>query len=204
MESKNVTQKYKNNGNLIVISGPSGVGKGTIVRRLLRHLDNIVLSISATTRKPRKGEKDGIHYYFVSKDKFSKMIETDGFLEYAQYNSNYYGTPKERIYNLLKDGKTVVLEIDVQGALKVKDKYKEAVMIFVMPPCVNDLYKRLRSRNTESSEEIENRINRAQEEIRLARKYDYIVINDSLREAEEKIKKIILKNQIKNQASKII
>ena len=183
--------KSEKKGHLIIISGPSGVGKGTLVTRLLKNTDNIALSVSATTRKPRKGEKDGKHYHFISKDKFLNMIDNDGFLEYAQYNYNYYGTPKDKVYEILRQGINVILEIDVQGAFKVKDKYKESLMIFIMPPRVDDLYKRLRKRNTETQEEIEKRINRAKEEIELASKYDYIIINDSLSLAEKKIKNII-------------
>ncbi|MBP0979651.1 MAG: guanylate kinase [Oscillospiraceae bacterium] len=184
----------KNSGTLIILSGPSGVGKGTIIKKLLKKLDNIVLSISATTRLPRRGEKNGIHYYFISRDKFIDMIKTNGFLEYAEYNSNYYGTPKDSVNNFLREGKNVILEIDVQGAFKIKNKYKNALMIFVMPPCVEDLYKRLRNRNTESGKEIEERVIRAQREIELSEKYDYVIINDSLSKAAEEIKKIISKN----------
>ena len=190
-KGERVCIKNKNKGKLIIISGPSGVGKGTLVKKLLKDMDNIVVSISATTRKPRKGERDGVHYYFITKDEFINMVNGDAFLEYAQYNSNYYGTPKKEVYEQLNQGKNVILEIDVQGAFRVKDKYDQSLMIFVMPPCKKTLYKRLKNRNTETNIEIENRINRAREEIKLAQKYDHIIINDSLSLAEKKIKNII-------------
>ncbi len=192
LDERRVEVNLKTKGNLIVISGPSGVGKGTIVRRVLKDLTNVALSISATTRTPRQQEKDGVHYYFLSEDKFVEMIKNDGFLEYTKYNHNYYGTPKEKVYEILNQGKDIILEIDVKGAVDVKKKYKDAIMIFVMPPSVDSLYHRLLSRNTESKEEIQNRIKRAREEMQLANKYDYVVINGSLRKATDKVKSIIL------------
>lgn len=182
-------------GILIVVSGPSGVGKGTLVKKLLKEVDNIYLSVSVTTRNPRKGEIDGKHYKFITYNEFINMVRNDGFLEYAKYNSNYYGTPKKEVDDMLNKGNSVILEIDVQGAFRVKDKYKEAQTIFIMPPCVEDLYKRLRCRNTETKEEIEKRVTIAKEEINLARKYDYIVINDSVRSAVNKIKNILKETQ---------
>lgn len=179
-------------GNLIIISGPSGVGKGTLVKKILKDLDDVILSVSATTRKPRNGEKNGKHYYFITEDNFLEIVKNDGFLEYARYNSNYYGTPKSNIENMINNGKNVILEIDVQGAIEIKNKFKRSITIFIMPPCINDLYERLRGRNTETSEEIEKRIARAKQEISLAEQYDYIVVNDSMVDAEEKIKDIIL------------
>ncbi len=180
-----------NKGILIVISGPSGVGKGTLVKKLLKEVNNIYLSVSVTTRKPRRGEVDGKHYKFIAYDEFIDMVKNDGFLEYAKYNSNYYGTPKKEVSDMLNKGNNIILEIDVQGAFRVKDKYKEAQTIFIMPPCVEDLYKRLRSRNTETKEEIEKRVTIAKEEINLAKEYDYVVVNDSVKSAVNKIKCIL-------------
>ncbi|HPN61444.1 MAG TPA: guanylate kinase, partial [Bacilli bacterium] len=163
-------------GLLIVISGPSGVGKGT-VRSALFNMSghDLVYSISMTTRKPREGEVNGREYYFVSKEEFQKYIQEDKMLEYAEFVNNYYGTPRDKVMELLEQGKEVVLEIEVQGAEIVREKMPEAIFIFIAPPSMQDLYKRLLSRGTEPQEVIAERVQKAQREIKLAYLYDYIV-----------------------------
>ena len=174
-------------GRLIIVSGPSGVGKGTLVKKLIKKCNNMVLSVSWTTRLPRQGEKNGVHYYFVPYEEFVDIIKKDGFLEFANYNSNYYGTPNKIVYDQINKGKDVILEIDVQGAFKAKKKYSNAIMIFIIPPCVKDLYYRLGKRNTETKEDIEKRIQRAKDEIELSSKYDYIIVNDKINKAINEI-----------------
>lgn len=178
-------------GLLIVISGPAGVGKGTIVGKLLEKNPNIKLSISKTTRKPRPGEKEGVNYFFVSRQQFEDDIKNNNLLEYAEYNNNYYGTPKDFVLETLKKGFDVILEIETQGALKVKSIFEEAVLIFILPPSMEELYNRLKKRATETEEEIEARLNIARGEIRLLPKYDYCVVNDDIDKAVETIEKII-------------
>ncbi len=178
-------------GLLIVLSGPSGCGKGTILKELLKKRDDTVISISATTRSPREGEMHSVHYYFISKSEFEDRITNDGMLEYAEYVGNYYGTPAKEVYENLENGKNVILEIEVQGAMKVKQKYKDAVMIFVMPPSVSELRRRLVDRATEDLEKIDGRMNTAMKEMKLASQYDYIVINDSLETAVDELNSII-------------
>lgn len=173
---------------LIVISGPSGSGKTTVCDRLLEEMPDLLYSISFTTRAPRKGEKDGEDYFFVSKDEFEKRIQENKFLEYANVFDNYYGTDKEWV--LTKD-KNVLLAIDVQGASQIKKNHKEAVLIFLMPPGMNDLEERLRSRATDNLREISKRLNKAKEEIAQVSNYDYIVVNDKVNLAVKKIKTII-------------
>ncbi|ABP67671.1 guanylate kinase [Caldicellulosiruptor changbaiensis] len=178
-------------GLLIVISGPAGVGKGTVVGKLLERNPNIKLSISKTTRKPRPGEREGVNYFFVSRQQFEDDIKNDNFLEYAEYNNNYYGTPKDFVLETLKNGFDVILEIETQGALQVKSTFEDAVLIFILPPSMKELYNRLKKRATETEEEIEARLNIARGEIRLLPKYDYCVINDNVDKAVEAIEKII-------------
>lgn len=178
-------------GLLIVISGPAGVGKGTVVGKLLERNPNIKLSISKTTRKPRPGEKEGVNYFFVSRQQFEDDIKNDNLLEYAEYNNNYYGTPKDFVLETLKKGFDVILEIETQGALKVKSTFEDAVLIFILPPSMEELYKRLKKRATETEDEIEARLNIARGEIRLLPKYDYCVVNDDVDKAVEAIEKII-------------
>lgn len=183
--------KQKTTGQLIVISGPSGAGKGTVISKLLEKNKDLWLSISATSRKPRGKEKDGVEYYFLSEEDFEKKIDEDYFLEYAKYQDNYYGTPKSTIVDKLKEGIDVVLEIEIQGAAKIKELIPEALFIFILPPTEKELLKRLIGRNTEDSEKIIKRFERAYKEINEVTKYNYVVVNDKLDEAVEKVNAII-------------
>lgn len=180
-----------NKGKLVVISGPSGVGKGTIVNRVLAERKNCALSISCTTRSPRVGEKDGVNYFFITKDKFENMIEENGFLEYSQHFSNYYGTPKFFVERKLKDGCDVILEIDVDGALNVKKAYNGAILVMIAPPDKKALFERLKGRGTEDESEIEKRITRADYELSKTNEYDYTVINDDLDIAVKQVVQIL-------------
>lgn len=184
--------KLNDRGLLVVISGPSGVGKGT-VRKALFSMNNhdLVYSVSMTTRKPREGEVDGKDYYFVSKEEFLKRIEEKQFLEYAEFVGNYYGTPLDKVEERLDQGHEVVLEIEVEGALQVREKAKDAVFIFIAPPSKKALYDRLKKRGTESDEVILSRMQKADREFMLAHKYDYIVVNDDVNNAADRIMAII-------------
>lgn len=163
-------------GLLVIISGPAGSGKGTIVKRV-RELAPFDFSVSATTRKPRVGEEEGVHYYFVTKEEFEKKIADGEMLEYAQYVGNYYGTPKKPVEKALAEGKNIILDIEVKGALQVKEKMPEAVMIYVLPPDYETLLARIRGRGTETEEIIQKRMTEARTEIKTFPKYDYVVIN---------------------------
>lgn len=167
-------------GILIVVSGFSGSGKGTLMKELLKKYDNYALSISATTREPREGEADGREYFFKSVEEFEKMIAQEELIEYAKYVNNYYGTPKEYVSQQLASGKDVVLEIEIQGALKVKEKFPNTLLLFVTPPDVQTLRQRLVGRGTETMEVIESRMKRAAEEAEGMGRYDYLIINDDL------------------------
>lgn len=184
--------KEKIRGNLIVISGPSGCGKGTICNYLLNKNKNIYLSISMTTRTPRNFEKDGQDYYFVSKEEFEKRISENKFLEYAKvHNDHYYGTPKDKVEEYLNKGIDVLLEIDIQGALQINNTFKEAIFIFIMPPSMRELKRRLIMRNTETKEQIVERFKKAYQEINEVNKYNYIIINDEIEKAVSKVEAII-------------
>ena len=184
--------KTKKTGTLIVISAPSGAGKGTICRELLKRNDNLCMSISMTTRSPREGEENGVDYYFVSKEEFEKRISEGKFLEYAKvHNDNYYGTPKDKVDEWLKEEKDVILEIDIQGALEINDKVKEAIFIFIMPPSMQILKQRLIKRNTETKEQLIERFKTAYKEINEVSKYNYVVINDDINLAVKKIESIL-------------
>ena len=163
-------------GLLVIISGPAGSGKGTIVSRL-RELAPFDFSVSATTRKPRPGEQHGVHYYFVDKADFENKIEQGEMLEYAQYVGNYYGTPKKPVEDALAEGKNIILDIEVKGALQIKEKMPEAIMIYVLPPDYETLLARIRGRGTETEEVIQKRMNEAKNEIKTFPRYDYVVIN---------------------------
>ncbi|MFT3984809.1 MAG: guanylate kinase [Lachnospiraceae bacterium] len=172
----------KEKGILLVISGFAGSGKGTLMKELLRRYDNYALSVSATTRSPRPGEVNGVDYFFVTKESFENMIVKDELLEHAQYVSNYYGTPKAYVEKQLQEGKDVVLEIETQGALIIKEKFPETLLLFVMPPTVQEIYNRLKKRGTESEEVIASRMRRSVEEAKAMERYDYLFINDDLEE----------------------
>ena len=178
-------------GLLIVFCGPSGVGKGTVLKKFLEHNQECVLSISATTRCPRAGETDGKDYFFVSRERFSEIAATGGMLEYAEYNGNFYGTPKAAVEELLKAGRNVILEIEIQGALKIKELNLGAVFIFVMPPSWEALRQRLRDRNTETPESMTGRLGIAIGEIEKACLFDYIIINDHLDKCLDEISAVI-------------
>lgn len=179
-------------GLLITISGFSGAGKGTLMKELLsRYPNEHALSVSATTRQPREGETDGVEYFFKTVEEFERMIEEDRLIEHARYVDNYYGTPKEFVFEQLEAGKDVLLEIEVQGALQVKEKFPQTVSIFVTPPSVDELIRRLRGRGTETEEKIQKRIRQAAVEAGYAFNYDYILVNDDLETAVCELKDII-------------
>lgn len=181
----------KHRGILIVVSGFSGAGKGTLMKELLKTYDNYALSVSMTTRKPRPGEEEGKSYFFVDKDTFEETIAKDGLIEYASYCGNYYGTPREYVEACLDNGRDVILEIEIQGALKVKEKFPEALLLFIMPPSAEELKRRLERRGTESEEVICQRIARAAEEAEGIENYDYIIINDKLDDCVKEMHSII-------------
>jgi guanylate kinase len=179
-------------GILIVLSGFSGAGKGTLVKRLMStHEDEYALSISMTTRQPREGEQNGVEYFFTDREGFEETIEKDGLIEYAEYCGNYYGTPKAYVEEQLSAGKNVILEIEIQGALKVKEKFPETLLMFVTPPNAEELERRLKGRGTETAEVIAKRLSRAYEESEGIEAYDYIVVNDDLDTCVEEIHNLV-------------
>ena len=182
-------------GKLLIISGFSGVGKGTVVKRLLDEYSNYKVSVSATTRNPREGEENGIHYFFKTVEEFEKMIENKQLLEYADYVGNYYGTPKEFVESQLNQGINVILEIETKGALKVKEKMPEAMLIFLLPPDGDTLKQRLVGRNTETEEVIAERLKKAAEETVAMDDYEYFVVNDEIDKCVDDINRIITDNE---------
>ena len=190
-------------GTLFIVSGPSGCGKGTVLAEILKQ-DNVYYSVSATTRTPRPGEVNGVNYPFLSKDEFEKLIENGGMLEYANYCGNYYGTPKKPVEDMLAEGKNVILEIEVQGALKVMEKCPEAVSVFILPPSLKELRRRLHKRGTETEEVIEKRIGEAAGEIRKAINYDYVMINGELEIAVSDLLSIINSQKLKKENSEYL
>lgn len=188
MENK---KKVKDKGRLFVVSGPSGAGKGTICQALLQEKSDIELSISMTTRKPRSTEVEGVNYYFVDVEKFVDEINKGGLLEYAKVYGNYYGTPKQKVLDKLEEGRDVILEIDIQGAMQVREAYPEAIYIFILPPSMSELRKRITGRGTETESAITLRLNEALKEISYIDKYDYCVVNGDLTEAVSRVSAII-------------
>lgn len=186
----------KEQGILLIISGPSGSGKGTIVEQLCKD-DHFSLSISATTRQPREYEKDGVHYFFQTKEEFLAMRDNMELLEWAEFCDNYYGTPRKYVVEQLMEGHNVILEIEVQGALQVKKIYPDGVLVFLIPPNLEELGKRLTNRGTEDKDEINRRIHRALEELELVQEYDYVVINDTVAQAVEDIQSIVRAERMK-------
>lgn len=180
-----------NSGLLFVVSGPAGVGKGTIVRKLIEIYDSAVLSISATSRLPRPSEIDGESYFFKTKEQFEEMIENGELIEWVEYCENYYGTPRDFVCSEIEKGNVLILEIEVEGALKVKELFPDCVLCFIFPPDFSELKKRLKGRGTEDEESIHKRLLRAEDEIQLIDKYDYILINDDIDSAVERFVIII-------------
>lgn len=183
--------KTNNKGLLIVVSGPSGAGKDTICQKLIKENSNIWMSVSMTTRKPRPLEKDGVDYFFVSSEEFENKINDNTFLEYASYNDNYYGTPKDKVEKKLNEGKDVILVIDINGAVNIKKIIPSALFIFIMPPDMETLKNRLIGRKTESKDKVVQRFITAYNEVNNYKKYNYVVVNDKVEDAVNKVKSII-------------
>lgn len=183
--------KTNNKGLLIVVSGPSGAGKDTICQKLIKENSNIWMSVSMTTRKPRSLEKDGVDYFFVSSEEFENKINDNTFLEYASYNDNYYGTPKDKVEEKLNEGKDVILVIDINGAVNIKKIIPSALFIFIMPPDMETLKNRLIGRKTESKDKVVQRFITAYNEVNNYKKYNYVVVNDKVEDAVNKVKSII-------------
>ena len=179
-------------GVLLIVSGLSGAGKGTICKRIMEKYPDYELSISATTRDPRPGEVDGREYFFITKEEFEDRIKNGQFLEYAKYVDNYYGTPKDWVLAQMDQGKNVILEIELQGAFQVRDQIPEAVLIFIMPPDMEELERRLRGRGSETEEQIKKRLLRAMEEIEYVDQYDYVIVNEEVEKSVEMLHTIVL------------
>ena len=179
-------------GLLIVVSGPSGAGKGTICKELISRDESIVVSVSATTRAPRNGEVEGISYHYLDRNQFEEMIDSDGFLEHAKVYDNYYGTPKKFVIDHIVKGDNVLLEIDIQGALQVKKKYPEGIFVFILPPSMKELKSRIVGRGSETPESLEKRLSSAYSEIEYIKNYDYFIVNDKVHHATDILQSIIL------------
>ena len=189
-------------GNLFIISAPSGTGKTTILKKVISEMENIMFSVSHTTRTPRPGEKEGVDYYFVEKDAFQKMLEKELFYEWAEVHGNLYGTSRYAVQEIIDQGKDIILDIDVQGGLQAMDKVGDkGIFIFILPPSLQELEKRLVNRGTESESVIATRLKNAQGEIRIMGKYDYVIVNDSLAEAVEVLKSIIIAERSRKRRS---
>lgn len=184
-------------GKTFIISGPSGVGKSTVLKELFKGRDDLYFSISATTRAPREGEENGVHYHFIDVERFQKLIHEDAFLEYAEYVGNFYGTPKKFVDEAMDAGKDVILDIELQGAIQVTSKRPEVIRIFIAPPSWSELEKRLTGRGTDSPEKIRERLVRAKVELQNANTYDYFVINDTVEQAVREINAIMLAEHCK-------
>ncbi len=188
----------KRQGTLILYTGSSGVGKGTILAELMKRDDNLRLSVSNTTRAPREGEVDGVQYNFVSVEEFERQIAQDGYLEYAKYCDNYYGTPKKQVFELLDKGYDVFLEIEVQGGVQILEKYPDILSIFILPPSMEVLEHRLNKRGTEDAETIKKRLEQAEEEIKYKDRYKYNVVNAELEKAVDEIMDILKRERSEN------
>lgn len=189
----------KKRGTLLVLSGPSGSGKGTLLKEYTANNNDVFISVSATTRNPREGERYGVNYYYMTVDEFKAKIEENGFLEHACFCGNYYGTPRDRVEEKLSEGVDVILEIDVQGAIQVKENCPDAVLVFTAPPSYEILRERLIGRGTESMDVIEERLSAAMEEIKQIEKYDYIIINDKIETAAEELGAIFTAEKCRTQ-----
>ncbi|NLM72628.1 MAG: guanylate kinase [Clostridiaceae bacterium] len=189
-------------GLLIVLSGPAGVGKGSIVRRMMELSDRVVLSVSATSRPPRPGEKEGVNYFFRSREQFEEMINNDELIEWVEYCGNFYGTPRKFVVDEIKKGNIVILEIEVKGALNVKRLFPDSVLCFILPPDFEELEKRLRGRATEDEDTIIKRLNRAKEEFQVIDKYDYIILNDTIDSAAKRFMSIVESEQMRTHRNK--
>jgi guanylate kinase len=194
-----VEEKFMTKGLLLVLSGPSGVGKGTLCARLRSMSPELVYSVSATTRKPREGEVDGVNYFFKSHEQFRAMIESGDLLEWAEYVGNYYGTPKSFVEETIERGKDIILEIDVQGAMQVKKHFPDAIFLFVLPPSLEELRSRIVGRGTETESSISSRMAAAAEELKLMEHYDYAVVNDVLETACNRVQSIIVAEHCKRE-----
>ena len=196
----------KKKGLLVVVSGPSGAGKGTICKNFMELNKEMLLSISSTTRNPRENEIDGVNYNFITKQDFEDLIGTDSLLEYVHVFGNYYGTPKKWVLECIEKGKDVLLEIEIVGAMKVKQKYPDAILVFVLPPSLKELKNRIVTRGTETIEQIENRMARAMQEIKTIEKYDYFIFNDNLTRAVDDLEAIISaeKNKVNRYSQEIV
>ena len=196
----------KKKGLLVVVSGPSGAGKGTICKNFMELNKEMLLSISSTTRNPRENEIDGVNYNFITKQDFEDLIGTDSLLEYVHVFGNYYGTPKKWVLECIEKGKDVLLEIEIVGAMKMKEKYPDAILVFVLPPSLKELKNRIVTRGTETIEQIENRMARAMQEIKTIEKYDYFIFNDNLTRAVDDLEAIISaeKNKVNRYSQEIV
>ena len=189
-------------GNLFIVSAPSGTGKTTILKRIISEMENIMFSVSHTTRPPRPGEKDGVDYYFVEKDAFQKMQEQELFHEWAEVHGNLYGTSRNAVQKIIDQGKDIILDIDVQGGLQAMDKVGDkGIFIFILPPSLQELEKRLVNRGTESESVIATRLKNAQGEIKIMEQYDYVIVNDSVAEAVDVLKSIIIAERSRKRRS---
>ena len=192
-----------NKGILIVVSAPSGCGKGTILAEVMKD-EKFYYSVSATTRSPRPGETDGVNYHFLGREQFEELIKTGGMLEYAEYCGNYYGTPRDKVLEKINEGKNVILEIEVQGAMQIREKCPEAVFVFIAPPSVAELRNRLEKRGTETPEVINQRVSEAAQEISCAYRYDYVVVNNILEDAVNDFISVIRAEELKAENQKNI
>lgn len=191
-------------GLLVVLSGPSGSGKGTVLKRAMQKYEQLELSVSVTTRAPRAGEIDGVNYYFSTPEAFEKRLEENGFLEWAEFCGNYYGTPRDKVEQRLSEGKDVVLEIEVQGAMKVQKAFPDAVLVFNLPPSFEELKNRLTGRQTEPPEVVEKRLNTAVWELSQAENYDYVIVNDNVEDAANAFLSILSSEKCKTARNKAL